>query len=468
MKCASGKVDITPDLHTQLSGDLGVRRYGEKVLDRLFARIMILENGQQRLCIVSMDLTLATEEPCRKMRNAIAELINTSPASVMIHVVQNHTAPGIGHFMLDESVPVPPEHEWMLGGEKKYTDLVTERVIAAVPDIFRRLEESEMISGRAIEGRYSFNRRAIDCHNRIFMPGPEWNDGRENRLRDVEGPIDPEVGVIAFRNKSGFFTGMILSHACHPVCVYPAKLISGDWPGAWSDAMEKNMPENSAALVLNGCCGNLNPWSIFDPDFRCDHLRMGNALAEASRRALSCGKIAEDPDLTVAEKVLPLDFRMPETAELGDGPAYYAQHPAPDWEIPGDKVKLEWFLAANHAGTLEEIKRRKRLDYGIQVFRIGPTAVIGLPGEPFVEGQLALKLAFPESLIMAAHCVNQYVGYIPVRKAFEHPAGFRGHEAGFFSWSKLERGALQKIISTARTMTAETGLNEDKNYFHNL
>jgi electron transport complex protein RnfC len=33
--------------------------------------------------------------------------------------------------------------------------------------------------------------------------------------------------VVAFRNKAGEYISMLLSYACHPVCVYPAKVISG-------------------------------------------------------------------------------------------------------------------------------------------------------------------------------------------------------------------------------------------------
>jgi hypothetical protein len=41
------------------------------------------------------------------------------------------------------------------------------------------------------------------------------------------------------------------------------------------------------------------------------------------------------------------------------------------------------------------LERTATWDYEIQVLRIGPAALVGLPGEPFVEGGLRIKLASP-------------------------------------------------------------------------
>ena len=40
-------------------------------------------------------------------------------------------------------------------------------------------------------------------------------------------------------------------------------------------------------------------------------------------------------------------------------------------------------------------------------------------GEPFVEGQLAIKLFSPAARTLVAHQCNGYVGYVPTREAAE-------------------------------------------------
>jgi hypothetical protein len=90
-------------------------------------------------------------------------------------------------------------------------------------------------------------------------------------------------------------------------------------------------------------------------------------------------------------------------------------------------------------------ERERELDYEIQVFRVGRTAFVGLPGEPFVEGQLRIKLASPTYPTYVAHCTSHYVGYVPIREAFPHG----GHEVETRFWSKLTPDALEMIVEAA-------------------
>ena len=138
-----------------------------------------------------------------------------------------------------------------------------------------------------------------------------------------------------------------------------------------------------------------------------------------------------------------------------------AKHPEPIWNednayrgyeggspVPaGTKVvDSEWMQAASVLSVDLQRRREKDLDYEIQVFKIGRTALVGLPGEPFVEGQLALKMASPAYRTLVAHCCNMYCGYLPIAAAF--PRG--GHEVETRYWSKLVPEALQMVV-------AETG-----------
>ena len=66
-------------------------------------------------------------------------------------------------------------------------------------------------------------------------------------------------------------------------------------------------------------------------------------------------------------------------------------------------------------------------------------------GEPFVEGQLSLKVRSPAARTFVAHMSNGYVGYVPTRHALE-----RG---GFETWtsngSKLVPEALDMIVDNS-------------------
>ena len=87
-------------------------------------------------------------------------------------------------------------------------------------------------------------------------------------------------------------------------------------------------------------------------------------------------------------------------------------------------------------------RRSSVMEYEIQVFRIGNAAFVSLPGEPFVEGQLAIKIASPAYPTYVVHCTTQYVAYLPTREAY--PRG--GHEVFF---CKVQPGSLETAVDAA-------------------
>jgi hypothetical protein len=149
-------------------------------------------------------------------------------------------------------------------------------------------------------------------------------------------------------------------------------------------------------LVLNGCCGNINPWSPFEPDFVPDHRRMGNALAERASAVIRQMQFAEVRHLDWRVRRVPLALKAPDPERLSEAERILAAHPEPLWSEENPRViDPQWYRAAS-VKSVELLRRREgRFLYEIQAFRVGETAFVGLPGEPFVEGQLAIKIASP-------------------------------------------------------------------------
>jgi neutral ceramidase len=84
-------------------------------------------------------------------------------------------------------------------------------------------------------------------------------------------------------------------------------------------------------------------------------------------------------------------------------------------------------------------------EYEIQAFRVGDIALLALIGEPFVEGQLDIKLRSPVRHTYIAHMSNGYVGYIPNKHAFKGG----GYETWTSAWSKLVPEALEMICDAS-------------------
>jgi neutral ceramidase len=448
LHAGAAQMDITPQTDIHLAGAVGEFRPAQYIYDPLYARTLVLESVEQKICFVSLDLTIITEDWTERIREAVADECNLAPEAIMVHATQTHSAPSLGHFMFDESFQqTPPEMEWLRGGDPRYFDFAFERIIQSIRQANNSMQPVRVRVGSGIEGRIAFNRRAVMNSGRVLMPGPRWQAPLgPTYIRYMEGPIDPEVGVMCFQTDSMRMAAMLLHHTCHPVNVFPRPIVSADWPGAWSSAMSETFGGNCIPLVLNGCCGNINPWNPFDPGYIPDHRRMGNVLAETTLKVIENLPYEEDVTLDWKVRRIKLPIRDVEPELLAQSEKILDEHPVPEWSGQNPaRVNPEWMKAASVLSVHLLKQRKGELDYEIQVFRVGRAAFVGLPGEPFVEGQLKIKMASPTYPTYVAHCVSHYVGYLPIRDAF--PRG--GHEVETRFWAKLEPDALEVVISNA-------------------
>ena len=62
LRAGAAQVDITPQTDIHLAGAVGRFRPAQYVYDPLYARALVLENGEKKICFVSLDLTIITED----------------------------------------------------------------------------------------------------------------------------------------------------------------------------------------------------------------------------------------------------------------------------------------------------------------------------------------------------------------------------------------------------------------------
>ena len=444
--------DITPKGSVHLGGAVGQYRPVQEVLDPLYARVLVLRSGDKQIMLVTLDVVILGHHYVRRIRDEAVKLGFDSDA-VMVHGTQTHTAPSLGHFMLDDDFVIgggcddDPAFEWLCGGETRYYEFAFERIVTAMTRAAAMDVSVRLSAGRAIEGRESFNRRAIRRDGKVTMPSERCPGGvGPTDICHIEGPMDPEVGVMALRGADGAIVATLLNFTCHPVCVFPRKIVSADWPGALCSELEQRLG-GAFTTATNGCCGNINPRSPFDPDFVPDHQRMGKRLADAAQAALDAMTFDDDPvTLDYCRGVIDIPFRKIPESTMHEVRAVLAAHDGPEWtDHTRTQTTWPWFRAASIMSLYLQQQRRKTFAYEIQILRIGDIALIGLPGEPFVEAQLALKINSPAAFPWVLHMVGHYTGYIPTAEGL--PRG--GHEADPSYWAKLAPEALEMIIHAA-------------------
>jgi len=254
-------------------------------------------------------------------------------------------------------------------------------VAEAIHDAAKNAVPSKVGFGEAEATGFTHNRR--------------WGYDNEARKAAGETPnTEPIVWILRVDGMDGKCRALLVNFACHPTILDSDNmLISAEWPGVMRRELEKQIP-GATALFTNGGEGDQSPdgangESNFQrmEDFGT---RLGRLIAEKAKT------IETKPGLPVhCARVLaelpPLSF--PESAK-------------------GKFAKMA------EAATAALPRKAE-----IQMLRIGPVALVGLPGEPILAVAQAVRQSVQAAGIKRAVPVglaNDYIGYIVNEKEYAH------------------------------------------------
>ena len=431
LKAGAGKADITPAMGIQLAGDIGRYRPTEEIRERLYSRVLVLESGATRICLLTLDLLAISTPWSDEVRRRISARFGFKPENIVVHIEQNHASPSIGHnFIRDECPLMPREYPWLRGGDERYNEPAVAAMLAALAPAAGHLQPVIQQAGRGVDGRLAFNRRFVMRDGSAMCHPGNCNPD----VLHIEGPADPEVGIIRLTGADGRDVSRILHFTSHPCHGYPGRYVIADWPGCWAERMQVEAGMPCIPLTLNGCCGNIHHWDHLDPHPRSDHLKMTEQLMETSAVALSRMSALKNAPLAIRRKIIKLPLRKLDRAYVAAARKLIKAHPEPMW-IDKEKTRVEWdWVYATATLDLADVQKTTvTWPYEIQAVRIGDAAIVTLMGEPFVEAQLEIKLKSPAKFTFVAHFCNGYVGYVPTRAALV----LGGFETRTANWSRF-------------------------------
>ena len=422
MKAAFAENDITPPLGTAKIGWLK-KIVPTRVVDPLFARVAILESGRGRLAFISLDTLFVSAEETSAIRMGIEHRFGFPGANVMVAATHNHGGPAVaecGDVQKDEA----------------YCATMVERCVTAFGQALEKMQEAQFaFASKAVFG-VAHNRRVIQ-RSGIVKTHATFDDPNSLCL---EGPVDPQLAVLALRRPNGDWLGAIVNYALHPTDHGGDDAFSAGWPGVLAQKMKAN---GCPCLFLNGAYGNI---SSADPTRSGKALTMeetGAALTEQVMQVLKGVKaesFRSDATLDSRARRVKLPYREP-TPEQIKGTARGAQRfidPAIyDRIIPGLVEQIR-----SSDGTIST---------ELQVHSIGDIDYVGVPCEWFVEFGLQLKERLHPRRALVVGSANDIVGYVPTAPAFERG----GYETTFLTTSKLAPPAGQLLLDSAISLAAQ-------------
>ena len=412
------QIDITPPVGTHKIGWLK-EIIGDSIADPLYARVAVFESNGETLAFVQLDTLSIRWTQTNAIRQRLAAQHGYPGDRVMVAAVHNHAGPAIancGDVQRDE----------------RYIGALVEKVATAFGEALDSRQEAQVGLGSGFEFDVAHNRRVVQRDGTVRTHG----SFKDPNALYVEGPIDPEVGVLAARDAQGRLLGAIVNYACHPTHHGGDTVFSGGYPGVLAATMqEQGCP---VALFLNGAAGNIH---TSDPAAGGVDLSMdeaGHALASDALGVIGEMEYRTELGLASLRRTVDLPYRKPTEDEVHGtvrGAQRFVDLAIYDRTIPG---------------VVERIRERRVQPAEVQVHFIDDYAFVSLPGECFVELGLEIKQrAHPRHALVVA-CANGMVGYVPHRAAFERG----GYETTFGANSRLAPEAGDLLVDCAQEALA--------------
>lgn len=387
-------VDATPPVGSQLtydpminSGDLTLRAKG----------IVLVGNGEP-IVMCAIDWIGISNESQDLFKEALAVAAGTIPNRVVVHTVHQHDAP-ICDFtaekMLKENNLPPGCFDGTFARE--LIGKLQESIRTSLKDV-KKVTDIGLGSANVIE--VASNRRIYKENGRIVnMRGSASND---SLLRSMpEGLIDPEVSLVSFWNNDTPLA-VLSFYATHPQSYYLTKTANPDFPGIARYLRQLAVPD-ALHVHFNGAGGNIAAGKYNDGSHET-RLILAERLADGMERAWRSTK---------KHQVGPEDLGW-ETENL------FLPYQEKVKEIEKTMFQMNSRLLANNLGRLGWYKRRIA-GKGIETacLRIHDARILFMPGELFVEYQLAAKKMAPDHFVAMAAYGDYGPFYIGTEEAYK-------------------------------------------------
>ena len=259
LRASAAKSDITPSAAKWLAGYPARQSTG--VHDRLFHRVVALDDGATQFFLVSSDLCLFAPSVYDEFAARLKRETGIDQRQVWWTVTHTHSAPEVGpHGLLRLMMPERYGHD----PDREYTAFVEDALIDSIKSARAKLGPARLVAGTGFS-LANINRRARDPQGRISLG------------LNPDGPADRQIGLIRLDRLDGTPIALIANYPMHGTALGPQNtLISGDAPGTVADYVEEKL--GAPVLFINGAAGNLAPIYTVQQDFQAAHITEFNVL----------------------------------------------------------------------------------------------------------------------------------------------------------------------------------------------
>lgn len=396
VKLASFDVDATPPLGSAMAYQ-PVRRLDELTLR---CRGVVLIGAGDPIVLCAVDWIGIANGGHDAFRQALATAAKTSPDRVAVHTLHQHDAPACDFTAEDiiKELKIPGYSRF----DGDFHRQVIERASKAIAD---SIQQATAITHYGVGTGLV---KEVASQRRIAGPDGKIRATRTSTTKDPllraepEGVIDPNVSLLSFWNNEQPIA-MLSYYACHPQSYYLRGVPSPDFPGIarFIRGQDRN---NTLHVHFNGAGGNVTAGKYND-GAETNRMLLANRLAEGIR-------LAEQQ--TVRKPLVPSDIRwtsrsikLPLARHLNEEDLLRKLKETPPKGTISFADQLAFFRRIQQGHTMP-----------ISCLSIGEARVLHMPGELFVEYQLAAKGMRQDLQVMMAAYGDYGPGYIGTEQSY--------------------------------------------------
>jgi hypothetical protein len=367
--------------------------------------------GSGKVVIVACDVLMLNRDLLDPAVEEISAALGIPAANILINCTHTHHAP--------TTVTVHGYER-----DEIFCRRVQKAIVKAAKEADAKLKTGDATFHFRLgeESSVGQNSRILLKDNTIF-----WTGTRDDFIRPT-GPFDPELPVLAFRGADGKPRAVLFNHSTHTIGVRKP----GRSPSFYGLAAQELEDEAGGTfLFLEGASGSTHNLTLPAAEMT---LRIKQAVKDALEKTTA----RPVPRIAALKKELKFHVRQFDEAKEDAAVSAYCKLRIPK----GADDTIEVFRKQRKVLAPKQGEERTTW---VQAIAIGDVAIVGVPAEFFTVLGQDIKRRSPFRYTYVAELANDWIGYLPDKKAFEL--------GGYQTWTGLHSyaapGTGEKVVDAA-------------------
>jgi hypothetical protein len=397
LRVSTFDVDATPPVGSMMAYDRVLRQDDLP----LRCRGIVLLGAGDPIVLCALDWIGVANEGHDVFRQALAQAAGTSRERVAVHTLHQHDAPDCD-FLAERLLKEAGAKD--LG---RFDGTFARQVIERASDAVRRaIETAQPLTqvgwGEADVQDVASNRRILGPNGKVRVTRYTATKDPAVRAEPV-GVIDPTVSLVSFWNADQP-VAVLSYYACHPQSYYRTGIPNPDFPGIARFVRGQAVPE-ALHVHFNGAGGNIGAGK-FNDGAKENRVILAMRLADGIRRAWETTKKSPIQKENIQWQTLPV--ALPPAPHLDEAKLRADLKSATPTTATLAADKLSWLLRCREGHKID-----------LALLGVGEIRLLHMPGELFVEYQLAAKELRPDLHVAMAAYGDYGSGYIGTARAYE-------------------------------------------------